>query len=107
MHNVSFRGVGTAGELVPLVLSRMDHRDAHPNTVRASWVWFQDVWQQYPGGRAVYVGYYDRDHPDSWAYVFLFLNGERGICQVKDINAALAALNCEIDQRGDENNPDT
>lgn len=99
MHSVRFLGCGPPNDLIPLSLSRLDSRDER---AVASWVWFQDTWQQYSGGREMYVAYYDhRDHPESWAYLFQFLNGQRGICQVREINEALAALNCEIDRSGD------
>lgn len=101
MHSVSFRGTGT-DELVPLTLSRVDVSDVDTTRIMGSWVYFDGHWEQYPGGQARYFAYYERrDHPESWAYVFLFLNGERGICQVRSINEALAALNCEIDRSGD------
>lgn len=104
MHNVSIAGTGAEAEgtlLFPVALRRLDASDRGGETVRASWVWFQDRWQRYPDGREMYVAYYDRDHPDSWAYVLFFAGGARGLCQVRDINEALAALNCEIDRRGD------
>lgn len=102
MHNVAFHGTGT-DELIPLVLSRLDHTDLLRSDLRASWIYYEDRWQEYPGGLARYAAYYEsREHPESWTYWFLFLDGNHGICRPKDINAALAALNCEIDRRGDD-----
>lgn len=40
--------------------------------------------------------------PNQWAYAFSFDDGSRGVCMVRDLNEALAALGYEIDRRGDE-----
>lgn len=57
---------------------------------------FRWRWEQ---GGTLQPNGYGNDSP--WAYCIQFVNGERGVCRVCDINAALAELGAAVDLRGD------
>lgn len=38
---------------------------------------------------------------EAWAYVIEFQDGTKGVCRVRDLNAALAELGARVDRRGD------
>lgn len=83
---------GTVAQRGLARLQRIDRGD-QPVYCHHGWrgVW---SWGTNPIG---WVSEYDRYHPASWGYVYVFTDGTRGVSTVRDMNQALAALGHRVD----------
>lgn len=71
-------------------------------TVRGGgWLWSvpreNDPWSYIPSRWSAMC----EPPPDGWSYLFLFEDGTKGVCRVRDVNRALSELGYEVDRRGD------
>lgn len=58
---------------------------------------FNGRWAWGRPGRGWYAEFHPREHRRSWAYVYGFDDGTRGVSLVAEVNEALAALGCRVD----------
>lgn len=90
-------------------LIRIDRIDRGDSGTYVEWIYWDfegpmderhEIWNWQQPGR--WFAMFDLPADECWGYIFKFSDGTRGICQVKSVNQALAAVGCEVDRRGDE-----